>query len=238
VVYRKKGAVHIPPISVEQSRDAHAWIRTTGKEDEEGEDDDIEVLLQLDGWIEGISLGLDHATLYVLAVVDRTDQIGFSNTVYKLRIGGIYDDDDDDEDSEDDTDNKVKEDDAKVAVFYETSSSDCKHIDNIDSIVRDEPFPSTGSKLAVDKTGTLYLISCPISVTLLSREGQMIGDLALDHSRGQSPTSSRSTHLTSIGFGADGYIYITTVNELMRVKSRIGGLSMPANIVLPSSLKR
>lgn len=238
VVYRKKGAVHIPPISVEQSRDAHAWIRTTGKQDDDEDgDDNIEILFQLDGWIEGISLGLDHATLYVLAVADRMDQTGLSKTVYKLRIGAIDDDDDDEEDSEDDTDNKVKEDDASVDVFYETSSSDCNLIDNINSIVRDEPFPSTGSKLAVDKTGTVYLISCPTSVTLLSRQGQMIGALALDHSRGQSPTSSLTTHLTSIGFGEDGYIYITSVNELMRVKSRVGGLSMPGNIILPSSLK-
>lgn len=235
VVYRKKGAVHITPISVEQSRDAHGWIRTTGEKDED-EDDEIEILFQCDGWIEGISLGLDHAILYVLATGDQTDQIGSTTkTVYKLRIGPVDIDDDYKEDSEDDKDkgNTVKDDEFQLAVLYETSSSDCTTND-----VPGSQFSSTGSKLAVDRTGTLYLISCPTSVTLLSPQGQMIAVMATDHTRRTSRKYSRATQLSSIGFGEDGFLYITSINELMRIKSRVGGLSIPANIVPSPSSKR
>ncbi len=232
VVYRKKGAVHIPPISVEQSRDAHGWIRTTGEKDE-GEDDETEILFQCDGWIEGISLGLDHAILYVLATGDRTDQIGSTTkTVYKLRIGPIdidIDDDDYEEDSEDDkdNDNTVKDDDVQLAVLYKTTSSDCTTND----VEREGRYSSTGSKLAVDMTGTLYLLSCPTSVALLSPQGQMIGVMGTDRARRTSRKYSQASQLTSIGFGGDGFLYITSVNELMRVKSRVGGLSVPVSIV-------
>lgn len=228
MVFRKKGAAHIPPISVDQSRDAHGWIRTTSNEDDD-DNDEIEILFQCNGWIDGISLGLDHSTLYVLAAGDRTDQIGSTtkSTVYKLRIGPI---DDIEEDSEDDKDDastvKAEEEEAQVAVVYETTSSDCQTND----IVRVGPVLHTGSKLAVDKTGTLYLISCPTTVTLLTRQGQ-IGELAVDHSRGNNARHSQTTHLTSIGFGEDGYLYLTSVNELMRVKSRVGGIDLPTNVI-------
>jgi hypothetical protein len=72
-------------------------------------------------------------------------------------------------------------------------------------------------------------------LSLSQDDAQIVGILALDNAT-QVKQNGITSKLTSVGFGEDGYLYLTTANELMRVKTRIsGGLSsLPTNMVLPS----
>ena len=226
VVYRRKEAVHIPGIAVEQSRDAHGWKSTTGEEDDVG-DDNIDILFQTTGVIDGMALGFDYSTVFILVTSQTNDQPGWTKTVYKLSISA---EDDDDEDNDGDN---VEEDENYVTILYRMTSTDCK--DNHAGDARhDDLYSSSGSKLAIDEKGTLYLIACPSSLTLLSQEdGSVVGTLSLDHLQ-----KTQTTTYTSVSFGEDGYLYITTPNELMRVKSRVGGMSLPTDMVVPPPLKQ
>ena len=228
VVYRKKEAVHIPAIPVEQSRAAHEWTSTTN----DGDDfDSIDILFQTTGVIEGMALGLDYSTLFVVVTTETstTDDSGWIKTVYKLSLGA---DDDIIEDGIDSTDGG----DSGTTILYQmNSSTDCK--------VPVKPYKSTttsGSKLSVDEKGTLYLIACSTSISLLSQEdGHVIGTLELDdHLQKRKPPSTTTESFTSVNFGEDGYLYITSPNELMRLNARVGGLSIPTNMVVPSRLKK
>ncbi|KAL7545631.1 hypothetical protein ACHAWF_008984 [Thalassiosira exigua] len=213
-IYRRKEAVHIPPIATEKSRDAHGWRGTTG-EDNLGVDN-MDVLFQRSGTIEGTSLGSDFSLLYVVVKSNST------KTVYKVRLS-VNEEDEDDEDRA-----KTAE---KVSVLYTTKSTDCNEHDEVPYGAND----SVGSKLAVDENGLLYLIACPSSVTLVSNEdGHVIGTLTPDNF--QKPDGDQrnvNSFFTSISFGEDGYLYITTPSELMRMKARVGGLHVPTNLVVP-----
>merc|ERR1712238_147164 len=111
-----------------------------------------------------------------------------------------------------------------VAVFHETTSADCEEKD-----VENDHSSSIGSKLALDEKGTLYLIACPSSVTLLNTtEGHTVGSLAVNNVRySDNSSSTAAVVFTSISFGEDGYLYITSLTALMRVKSRVGGMALP-----------
>lgn len=225
IVYRRKEAVHIPGIAVEQSRDAHGWKSTTGEEDDVG-DDNIDILFQTTGVIEGMALGLDYSTLFILVTSQTNGHSGGTKTVYKLSISA---EDDDDEDNDEDN---VEGDENYATILYQMTSADCK--DNAGDTRHDDMYSSSGSKLAVDEKGTLYLIACPSSLTLLSQEdGSVVGTLSLDHLQ-----KTQTTTYTSVSFGEDGYLYITSPNELMRVKSRVGGMSLPTDMVVPPPLKQ
>ena len=229
VVYRRKEAVHVAPIAVELSRDAHGWTSTTGDEDGQEDNDDIDILFQTNGSIEGMTLGLDFSTLYVLVVKDHIG--GWTKMLHKVPLGS---DDEDEEDSEDDDGGKTKSNKQGITLLYEMTSSDCGN-DDATSYV---DYASVGSKLTIDEKGVIYMVTCPSSVTLLSLsqdEAHMVGILALDKVT-QAEHSRITPKLTSVGFGEDGYLYLTTANELMRVKIRVsGGLSsLPTNMVLPS----
>jgi len=228
-VYRKKEAVHIPAIPVEQSRDAHSWMSTT--QDNSDDDKSIDILFQTySGVIEGMALGLDYSTLYVLVTTEDSPS-SWMKTVYKLSLG--TDEDDDDDESEGTSSGSKKGD---VSVLYQMSSTDCKEVSDNTSASSS----TSGSKLAVDEKGTIYMIACPTTLTLLRQNGSVVGSLALDHQLLQknSKVSQTTMPFTSVGFGEDGYLYITSANELMRVKSRIGGLSLPTNMVVPPPLKK
>jgi hypothetical protein len=228
VVYRRKEAVHVAPIAVESSRDAHGWTSITG--DEEGHDDnDIDILFQTSGSIEGMTLGLDYSTLYVLVAKDYIG--GWTKMLYKVRLGS---DDEDEEDSEDYTDGNKTTSNKQVSLLYEMTSTDCGTNDATSYV----DYASVGSKLTIDEKAVLYVVTCPSSVMLLSLsqdDAQIVGILALDNAT-QVKQNGITSKLTSVGFGEDGYLYLTTANELMRVKTRIsGGLSsLPTNMVLPS----
>ena len=229
VVYRRKEAVHVVPIAVERSRDAHGWTSTTGDEDGQVDNDDIDILFQTNGSIEGMTLGLDFSTLYVLVVKDHIG--GWTKMLHKVPLGS---DDEDEEDSGDDDGGKTKSNKQGITLLYEMTSSDCGNDDATSHV----DYASVGSKLTIDEKGVIYMVTCPSSVTLLSLsqdEAHMVGILALDKVT-QVEHSRITPKLTSVGFGEDGYLYLTTANELMRVKIRVsGGLSsLPTNMVLPS----
>ena len=229
-VYRKKEAVHIPAIPVEQSRDAHSWMGTTP--DNNDDDKSIDILFKaFSGIIEGMALGLDYSTLYVLVTTEDSPS-SWMKTVYKLSLG--TDEDDDEDDDSDETSSGFKK--GGVSVLYQMSSTDCKEVNDNTSASSS----TSGSKLAVDEKGTIYMITCPTSLTLLRENGSVVGTLALDnHLQQKNPKKQQTTMpFTSVGFGEDGYLYITSANELMRVKSRIGGLSLPTNMVVPPPLKK
>lgn len=215
IVYRLKEAVHVQPISAEQSRDAHGWERTTGED--QADQDSIDILFQTDAAIEGLALGSDYSMLYILVANHA------GKTVYRLSLDS---DDDEDDGSGDATRNEPKEDERKMpSVFYSMSFGDC---DKDHLVYNGNAHSSVGSKLSVDAKGTLYLITCPSTVTLLSKEqGSVVGTLA----------SQGSESFTSIGFGEDGYLYITSPHELRRVKTRIGGMALPTNLVVPRPSK-
>jgi len=220
-VYRKKEAVHIPSIPVEESRNAHSW-------DNSDDDKSIDILFQTySGVIEGMALGLDYSTFYVLVTTEDSPS-SWMKTVYKLSLGT-----DDDEDGEEAGSGAEKGD---VSILHQMSSTDCKEVnDNTSS----SPSSTSGSKLAVDEKGTIYMITCPTTLTLLRDNGSVVGTLALDHHLQKSSEEQQTTMpFTSVSFGEDGYLYITSANELMRVKSRIGGLSLPTNMVVPPPLKK
>ena len=251
-VYRRREAVHVPPIPVESSRDAHGWTGTTGaedrrreEEDDDEDDDGIDVLFRTadGGSIEGMVLGgSDFASLYVLvatrtAASDRRPG-GWRKMLYSVPIGS---DEEDEDEGEDDggaqTDVRTR----GVALLHEMTSSDCEDDDAMSRDVDHSP----GSKLAIDERGVVYLVACRSSVTLLSpsRGGGVrpVGALALDDAAsriGRSGRRGASSELTSVGFGEDGYLYVTSANELFRVRSRVGGLSPPTNLIIPPTSKR
>jgi len=215
IVYRLKEAVHVQPISAEQSRDAHGWERS--KMEDQADQNNVDILFQADGVIEGLALASDYSMLYILVA----SPVG--KTVYRLPLDS---DDDEDDGSGDATSNEPNEGEKESAsVFYSMPFEDCEE-DHID--YNGNASLSVGSKLSVDAQGTLYMITCPSTVTLLSREqGRVIGTL----------TSQGSKSFTSIGFGEDGYLYLTSPNELRRVKTRIGGMAVPTNLVVPQPSK-
>lgn len=235
VVYRRKEAVHLAPIAVERSRDAHGWISTTGNEDGHEDDNAIDILFQTSGSIEGMTLGLDFSTLYVLVVKDHIG--GWTKMLHKVPLGTDDEDEEDSEDNDDDDDGKkTKSNKQGITLLYEMTSSDCE---NDDANPRYVDYDSVGSKLSIDEKGVVYMVTCPSSVTLLSLsqdEAQMVGILSLDNNAIQIKQNRITPKLTSVGFGEDKYLYLTTANELMRVKTRVsGGLSsLPTNMVLPS----
>ena len=228
-VYRKKEAVHIPAIPVEESRNAHSWIGTTP--DNSDDDKSIDILFQTySGVIEGMALGLDYSTLYVLVTIEDSPS-SWMKTVYKLSLS-TDDEDDEDEDSEVATRSVAKK--GGVTVLYQMSSTECKEANTSSST-------TSGSKLAVDEKGTIYIITCPTTLTLLQESGSVVGTLDLDHllqKNSEEPQQAVTMPFTSVSFGEDGYLYITSANKLMRVKSRIGGLSLPTNMVVPPPLKK
>lgn len=211
IVYRLKEAVHVQPISAEQSRDAHGWGRSTMED--QADQNNVDILFQTDALIEGLALGSDYSMLYILVA----SPVG--KTVYRLSL----DSDEDDDGAPSDDPNKGER--VGASVFYSMSYGDCEE----DQLAyNDYASSSVGSKLAVDVQGNLHTITCSSTVTLLSQEqGKVIGTL----------TSQGSESFTSIGFGEDGYLYITSPNELRRIKTRIGGVTLPTNLVVPQPAK-
>eukprot|EP00574_Skeletonema_japonicum_P010155 CAMPEP_0201725670 /NCGR_PEP_ID=MMETSP0593-20130828/9002_1 /ASSEMBLY_ACC=CAM_ASM_000672 /TAXON_ID=267983 /ORGANISM="Skeletonema japonicum, Strain CCMP2506" /LENGTH=589 /DNA_ID=CAMNT_0048217099 /DNA_START=63 /DNA_END=1832 /DNA_ORIENTATION=+ len=215
IVYRLKEAVHVQPISAEQSRDAHGWERSTMED--QANQNNIDILFQTDALIEGLALGSDYSMLYILVA----SPIG--KTVYRVSLDSDDDEDSVSGDAPSDEPNEGER--VGASVFYSMSYGDCEE-DQL--IYNDHASSSVGSKLSVDAQGTLYMITCSSTVMLLSQEqGKVIGTLA----------SLGSESFTSIGFGEDGYLYITSPNELHRVKTRIGGVTLPTNLVVPQPAK-
>ena len=155
----------------------------------------------------------------------------WSKTVYQVSLGA---DDEDAEGENDDTDKKTT--DEAATTFYQMTSDECpsgsKH-----------SLSEIGSKLTVDEKGTVYMIGCPSSVTIISSSGgttgeagHVVGTLTLDN---KLPQQKHDATFTSINFGEDGYLYITSANELMRIKSRVQGMvsKLPTNMVVPARLK-
>jgi len=219
VVYRRKEAVHVPPIPVDRSRDAHSWLSATNGQHEDG---NIDILFETHGVIEGIALGVDFSTLFVL-VATPANHSGGTKSVYKVQLSA------DEGDHNNGNGDKADNDDDGFTVFYETADSNCES---------PELYYLIGSKLAVDERGIIYLIACPTSVTLLDKEdGHVVGSLALDKLQKSGKYHSTTSSFTSIGFGEDGYLYITSPTELMRLKTRVGGMTLPTNLVVPPPLK-
>lgn len=213
IVYRLKEAVHVQPISAEQSRDAHSWESVT-MEDQDGQDN-IDILFQSKGAIEGLALGPDYSMLYILVSTSSGKQ------VYLLSLDSVDDENDGSGVIFGDELNGVE----RASVFYSITSGEC-HNDNI--VDDGNEYPSVGSKLSLDEKGTLYVITCSSSVTLLSTEQRIvIGTLS----------SKVADFFTSVGFGEDGFLYITSPNKLLRVKTRVGGMTLPTNLVVPQPSK-
>ena len=215
IVYRLKDAVHAQPISAGQSRVAHGWTKTT-MEDQDGMQDNIDILFQINGTIDGLALGLDYSVLYILVATPS------GKAVYQLSLDS--DEDDEDDGSGGTTGEALKE---GVSVFYKMASENCGNDRTVEAKGANL---SVGSKLSVDAKGTLYVITCPSSVTLISIEkgqGVAIGSLS----------SQGSSDFTSVGFGEDGFLYITSSHQLLRVKNRIGGMTLPTNLVVPPPSK-
>ena len=215
IVYRLKDAVHAQPISAEQSRVAHGWTKTT-MEDQDDRQDNIDILFQINGTIDGLALGSDYSVLYILVATLS------GKTVYQLSL-------DSDEDEEEDgsggtTIEGLKE---GVSVFYRMASENCGNDQTVEAKGSNL---SVGSKISVDAKGTLYVITCPSTVTLLSTENdQGVANGSL--------SSLGSSDFTSVGFGEDGFLYITSSHQLLRVKNRIGGMTLPTNLVVPPPSK-
>jgi len=213
IVYRLKEAVHVQPISAEQSRDAHSWESVT-MEDQDGQDN-IDILFQSKGAIEGLALGPDYSMLYILVSTSS------GKKVYLLSLDSVDDESDGSGVIFGDELNEVE----RASVFYSITSGEC-HNDNI--VDDGNEYPSVGSKLSLDEKGTLYVITCSSSVTLLSTEQRsVIGTLS----------SKVADFFTSVGFGEDGFLYITSPNKLLRVKTRVGGMTLPTNLVVPQPSK-
>ncbi|KAL9179755.1 hypothetical protein ACHAXT_007725 [Thalassiosira profunda] len=206
VVYRKKEAVHAPPIAAEMSREAHGWKQPQHNAT-------IDVLFQTEGLIEGMALGSDVSTLYVL--VNKQTASTWTKTLYKLPLGS-------DDDGEEEGGEEAGGAGGDATALYEMSAGGCD--DSAGAVA------AVGSKLAVDEKGTIYVIGCPNAVSLLSDDGDLIGTLARDG-------ASKASSFTSVSFGEDGYLYITSPNELLRVKARVGGASLPTDLVVPPPLK-
>lgn len=214
-IYRLKEAVHVPAILVEQSREAHNWTHTTANGHMHG--DSIDNIFQTDGWIDGMALsGSDHSTLFVSVVTES--ESGWNKYIYKFPLGS--DDDDNDQASQA---SDSQEEAANHESIYSITSSECTNLDKSHGLF-------TGSKLTIDEHGTLYAVACPSSLVLLShRDGHVMGKLALD------ANNSQPLAISSVNFGEDGFIYLTTPEKLMRIKARVKGRSVPTSMVVPSS---
>ncbi|KAL3802343.1 hypothetical protein HJC23_007168 [Cyclotella cryptica] len=235
-IYRLREAVHVPPIPVDQSREAHGWTNTSrqnGENDDRFTDGSVDILFQTNGWIDGVALGgSDYSTLYVSVVTlsDDESDLSWTKTLYKLSLSA----DDEDDDAEDHASNLEDGNSARYEVFYSMTSKECPYFDND---AKASHF-FAGSKLAIDERGTIYIITCPSSIVLLSNGGRVIGTLASDQLNADEAMAELSKReFTSINFGEDGYFYVTTAHELMRIKCRIRGSSIPTNLVLPPPSK-
>lgn len=232
-VYRLREAVHVTPIPVEKSREAHGWTNTThSNSDNDGRfaDGSVDILFQTNGWIDGVALGgSDYSTLYVSVVTfsDDDNDFGWTKAVYRLFL--VTDDDDDD--AQDHASTVEANTSSSHEVFYSVTSKECSDFSHGS---KSSHF-LIGSKLAIDERGTIYMISCPSSVVLLSSiNGRVVGKLTLDQFNSDQAHSKSSTReFTSVSFGEDGYFYVTTAHELMRIKCRIKGSSIPTNLVVP-----
>mmetsp|Transcript_10245 Transcript_10245/g.20463 ORF Transcript_10245/g.20463 Transcript_10245/m.20463 type:complete len:680 (+) Transcript_10245:233-2272(+) len=242
VLYRRKEAVHIPPIPAEKSRQAHEWLGTSEGSDEERKGQ-IDVLFETSGWIEGVALAdSDFSVCYVLVTnLDGSDE--WSKSIYKISLTADDDDEhdvDDDEDDKNEQGGSLKQTSSQIpTLFYNMSSGECSdqniiHQNNIEHSL-------FGSKLVVDEKENVYAITCPTTVSIVSKKnGQVFGRFGSDQTQPVAPTIeivNEPSSYTSIGFGEDGYMYITSANEVMRIKSRVKGLPMPTNMVVPPPLK-
>lgn len=211
-IYLLREAVHVPPVPVEQSREAHGWTHTTA-DGEDGRYVDVDILFQINGTIDGMALGgFEHSTLFVSVVVKN--ESGWTKTIYKMSLA---DEDGDDVQANDETA-------VNREVFHSVASNECpdSHRTSLSYI---------GSNVAIDEKGTLYIAACPSTLTLLSSDdGHVIGRMILDESK-------QSSSISSVSFGEDGYTYLTTDSRLLRIKSRVKGRSIPTNIIVPPSLK-
>lgn len=216
-VYRLREAVHVPPIPVERSREAHGWTHTTA----DGQADsyaNVDTLFQTGGLIDGMALGSKHSALFVSVVVKN--ESGWTKTIYKMPL--VDEDEDDDDVQHGNTETAVDRE-----IFHSITSKDCQ-----DSHIEIEtPLSFSGSNIAIDEKGTIYVAACPSILLLLSSaDGREIGRMRLDD-------SAQSSSISSVSFGEDGYTYLTTSESLMRIKSRVKGRSIPTNMVLPPSRK-
>jgi len=196
---------------VEQSREAHSWTHTT---DGDKAEKSVDLIFQADGLIDGMVLGgSDHSTLFVSVVTYSNDESesSWTKTVYKLS----------DIDAQDPS---VSTTDDAAKAFYSITSKECQHNSH------EKQF--TGSKLAINEHGIIYIVTCPSSLALLSSDdGHVVGRLTLDPSHFEAHSSA----ISSVSFGDDGYLYLTTRSRLMRIKSRVKGRSIPTNMVVPPS---
>jgi hypothetical protein len=225
----------VKPITVDQSRDAHGWTGTAG--DSDLDENKLEIVFQTSGWVDGMTLGgSDFSTLYISVVIpagsDVTSFGDWTKTIYKLTLNA--DDDDDEEDCTDSEDDIMP---GETTTLYSVSSNECQNQD----IIFSDPVSFLGSKLTLDEKGTLYTVACPASVILLSKDdGRVVGNMSLNQLAQSTNTPTPNTsfnEVTSINFGEDGYLYMSTPNTLMRIKSRVKGASMPTNLVVPPPLK-
>lgn len=243
VLYRRKEAVHIPPIPAEKSRQAHEWLGTSEGSDEEREGQ-IDVLFETSGLIEGVALAdSDFSACYVL-VTSLDGNGGWSKSIYRISLS-VDDDDDDDDDVDTDLGDEneqagsLKQKSPQIrTLFYNISSAECQNQNII--LQKSIEHSLFGSKLAIDENENVYAITCPTSVSILSKKnGQVLGTFGSDQTQPVSSTkiAKEIFPYTSIGFGEDGYIYVTSANEVMRIKSRVGALPLPTNMVVPPPLK-
>jgi len=225
-ILRLKNAMSIKELSSSQSRQAHSW-NTTLNHDEEPE-----ILYQNNGigYVIGLALDPSWTGVYLTSIHPKDHTL----SLHHLKLDM---DDDDDEDSTEDQkkdsnsvdpanetntvggiDNESSKprgllDDSATLVYTVKSRSSSSSINTAAATT------DGGGAIAVDQKGHIYVATYNGILVLDGPNGNLLTTLEIP----KPPTS--------LTLGEDGFLYVTTRNQLFRIRVKNGPVIVPTNLI-------
>jgi len=212
----------IPPILSSQSRSMHSVHET---KHEDGELDIIYDGQSSKSQLMALSLANDFRSVFVL---ERTKDSKVLVVNVMLEEEEEEEEDVDDEDEEGETKEDEDEEDEEYAsicksnIFFDITSLLPKN-SKLSS-----PVPNGG--MQVDTNGNIYIAIHPIGIVILNSIGVHVGTIPITNPQSSSSHPSEEI-ITSLAFGEDDYLYISTTTRLLRMKLHSNTKGMTMNVI-------
>eukprot|EP00978_Attheya_sp_CCMP212_P015213 scaffold39179_cov50-Attheya_sp.AAC.3 len=250
-IYRLREAVHVPPLPPHKSREAHDWTEMPAAIT--AAPAATELLFQEHvQQIGGLALDANLTGIYVSAIVPtiHDDQEQHQRHVL-LHIPLQEDDDETENDSSDDNDSQKEEVGAKKELNEDgNEKEDDPSMDRIqkgllDGTAREvmdlTPLHKKGSHgngsrmlaagpVTVDEKGHVY-VAVGGSLIVLNPSGSsvVLGVIPL----GLNNDEGDSILITDVVLGEDGFLYVSTLHQLLRLRTKAKPMSVPTNLIPP-----
>jgi len=211
-IIRVKNAMSIQELPSIQSRQAHSWNSTFHHHQQ-----DMEILYLGKGRVIGLALDPSWTGVFVTSIQQPQN----NNDPSSVSIHHVtFDMDDTEDDDEDDDDDKE----VKTTKEHESPTENSKPrglLDDSAKLVYTAKTNTTngGGAIAVDRQGHIYLATTNGILVLDGPHGNLLTTLHVP----KTPTS--------LTLGEDGFLYVSTVNQLFRIRVKHGPVLVPINLV-------